>query len=135
MPIKCKRFKALPHHSTYQIISSQITYLSFVRRLPTAYEQVALTQKSSPLWAPSPFVFAISVFTNFKTVITIEDGTITGGLAGVVALYKAKHNFSTKLISLGVPDRFISHGTISELKTECGFDKESIEKVIRETIA
>ncbi|MBE6334091.1 MAG: 1-deoxy-D-xylulose-5-phosphate synthase [Bacteroidales bacterium] len=75
------------------------------------------------------------VFTNFKTVITIEDGTITGGLAGVVALYKAKHNFSTKLISLGVPDRFISHGTISELKTECGFDKESIEKVIRETIA
>lgn len=75
-----------------------------------------------------------SVFKNFNTIITVEDGTITGGLAGCVATFKAKHNYSAKIISLGVPDKFISHGSVSELKTECGFDRVSIENAIRKAI-
>ena len=75
-----------------------------------------------------------SVFTKFNTIITVEDGTITGGLAGAVAKFKADNNYSAKVVSLGVPDKFISHGTIEELKEECGFNHNNIEKVIRENI-
>ena len=74
------------------------------------------------------------VFENFTTIITIEDGTITGGLASCVAQYKNNNNYTAKIISLGVPDKFISHGTINELKEECGFDRKTIQNVIREFI-
>lgn len=75
-----------------------------------------------------------SVFKNFNTIITVEDGTITGGLAGCVATFKAEHNYSARIISLGVPDKFISHGTVSELKAECKFDRTAIENAIRKAI-
>ncbi|MBK7029916.1 MAG: 1-deoxy-D-xylulose-5-phosphate synthase [Bacteroidales bacterium] len=68
----------------------------------------------------------LSVFRNFKKVITVEDGTILGGLGSAVIEFANDHGFSAEIHRLGVPDRFIEQGTLEELHRECGFDVEGI---------
>ena len=69
-----------------------------------------------------------NVFQNFHTIITVEDGVIKGGLGSEVIEFKNKHNYFAKVITLGVPDKFIEHGKPEELYKMCGFDAESIFK-------
>ncbi len=65
----------------------------------------------------------------FKHVITVEDGTIIGGLGGAVLEFFSDKGYSTQVKRLGIPDKFIDHGTQMELYKECGFDPESIKKL------
>ena len=65
-----------------------------------------------------------------KVVITVEDGSVTGGLFSAVSEYAATNSLNIKVIPLGVPDRFIEQGTIPELFTECGFDQNGIYNTI-----
>ena len=74
------------------------------------------------------------ILKQFKTIITIEDGTIMGGFGTAVLEFMADNNYTSKVIRLGVPDKFIEHGTINELHKECGFDTESIENTLRHLI-
>jgi 1-deoxy-D-xylulose-5-phosphate synthase len=69
---------------------------------------------------------------NHKAIITIEDGTVKGGLGTSVAEFMLDHSYYLPFKKLGVPDRFIEHGTISELKKECGFDADGIMSAIKE---
>ncbi|HNQ60448.1 MAG TPA: 1-deoxy-D-xylulose-5-phosphate synthase [Bacteroidales bacterium] len=72
------------------------------------------------------------VFTKFKKVITIEDGTVVGGLGSAVLEFMNDYGYKAQLKRLGIPDRFISHGTIEQLQKECGYDKEGIIKAVKE---
>lgn len=72
------------------------------------------------------------VFTKFKKVITIEDGTIIGGLASAVQDFIVQNNYSAKIFKLGIPDEFIEQGTLDELHHVCGYDKEAIVKKVLE---
>lgn len=67
---------------------------------------------------------------NFKNIITIEDGTIIGGFGSAVTDYFSKKLYKNNIYKLGVPDNFIEHGTQEELYKECGFDVESVYKLI-----
>jgi 1-deoxy-D-xylulose-5-phosphate synthase len=66
------------------------------------------------------------------TIITIEDGVVTGGLHSVVSEYAVtKHpGNSVNIIGLGVPDSFIEQGSVAELVKECGYDTDGIYKTI-----
>lgn len=66
------------------------------------------------------------VFKTHKKVITIEDGTVIGGIGSAVIEFMVEHNYVAAIKKLGVPDRFIDHGTQTELQHECGFDKQGI---------
>lgn len=74
-------------------------------------------------------------FQNHKTIITVEDGTIIGGLGSAVLEFMADNNYNAKVIRLGIPDRFIQHGTPQELHQECGFDTNGIIKTIKANFA
>ncbi|MDP3453596.1 MAG: 1-deoxy-D-xylulose-5-phosphate synthase [Bacteroidales bacterium] len=65
-----------------------------------------------------------------KTIITIEDGSVKGGLYSAVSEFIASQSLSLKIIGLGVPDRFIEQGTIPELFKECGYDEDGIYNTI-----
>lgn len=68
-----------------------------------------------------------------RTVITVEDGTVVGGLGSAVAEFAVSHGYHTNVVRLGVPDRYIEHGAVAELKDLLGFDKKAIfEKIIYE---
>lgn len=66
-----------------------------------------------------------------KTLITVEDGTVVGGLGTAVSEYIAAKGSAHKVISLGVPDSFVEQGTVPELRRECKFDEESIYTTIK----
>lgn len=67
------------------------------------------------------------VFTKFDKIITIEDGTILGGLGSAVMEFASDNGFHKTIIHrLGIPDRFIEQGTPEELYHECGMDAEGI---------
>ena len=56
----------------------------------------------------------------YKTVITVEDGCIVGGLHGAVAEYMSNLESPVKVKAIGIPDRYLSQGTQEELREECG---------------
>ena len=65
------------------------------------------------------------------TIITVEDGTVVGGLGTAVSEYIADAGLERRIIRLGVPDNFVEQGTVPELKRECGFDEDSIYTTIK----
>lgn len=75
-----------------------------------------------------------NVCQNFNTVITIEDGTIKGGLASEFAEFVAKNNFNVKHIPCGLPDSFVQHGTNYELFALLGLNDESLCDLIRKAV-
>ncbi len=74
------------------------------------------------------------VFKQFKHVITIEDSALAGGFGSAVVEFMCDNAYTSQVTRLGVPDRFIEHGTQAELYRECGFDPESIAKTIKALI-
>ncbi len=67
-----------------------------------------------------------TIFGKFKKVITIEDGILQGGFGSAVLEFMADQKYAAKIVRLGVPDRFIEHGSTDELQRECGFDQKGI---------
>ncbi|MDP4292723.1 MAG: 1-deoxy-D-xylulose-5-phosphate synthase, partial [Bacteroidota bacterium] len=66
------------------------------------------------------------VFANHDKVITIEDGTIIGGLGSAVIEFMNDHHYNAEIKRLGVPDKFIEQGTVAELYRICGCDIQGI---------
>ena len=72
------------------------------------------------------------VFKNYKTIFTIEDGTIKGGFGSAVLEFASKNEYQNKIQVLGIPDNFIEHGSVLELQHKIGLDAKSIaEKIIK----
>ena len=64
-------------------------------------------------------------------IVTIEDGAIEGGLGSVVLEWLADHGKQLEVVRLGLPDKFIEHGTPAQLYKLVGIDKDSIKKYLR----
>ena len=67
---------------------------------------------------------------NFKYVVTLEDGTVKGGLGSAVVEYMVANSYTPKVKIMGIPDNFVEHGTPDELYRICGMDKESVLEAI-----
>ena len=67
----------------------------------------------------------------FSRIITIEDGARNGGMGTAVLEWMNDHGFTPKITRVGMPDRFIEHGTIEQLKQICGYDKDSIKQLLK----
>lgn len=68
----------------------------------------------------------------YKNIISIEDGTIKGGFGSAILEFFAKNNYSVNIDILGVPDKFIDHGSTIELQKSIGLDAKSLAKKIEE---
>ncbi len=71
------------------------------------------------------------IFKKYLHIITLEDGIINGGLSSVVNTFKNEYDYGNRLVSLGIPDSFIKHGSIPELHKACGFDVENVKIQVR----
>jgi 1-deoxy-D-xylulose-5-phosphate synthase len=74
------------------------------------------------------------VFQRYNKIITVEDGTIVGGVGSAVLEFMAAHQYQAQVRILGIPDRIVEHGSQKELHRECGYDAEAIAKAAREMI-
>ncbi len=67
-------------------------------------------------------------------VVTVEDGTVKGGLGSAVLEWMADHDFRPVVKRLGMPDRFVAHGSVSQLKKQCGYDADGIYSALQSLI-
>ena len=75
-----------------------------------------------------------TIFSSFNKIITLEDASIVGGLGSAVIEYMNDNSYKAKIIRLGIPDRFVDHGTQEELYKECGYDAEGITLAVRNLV-
>ncbi|HUU99894.1 MAG TPA: 1-deoxy-D-xylulose-5-phosphate synthase [Bacteroidales bacterium] len=75
-----------------------------------------------------------SVFKKYHKIITVEDGVLKGGFGSAAIEFMCDNNYRAEVRRLGIPDYFVEQGTQEELIKECGFDTESIVRVIREMV-
>ena len=65
-----------------------------------------------------------------KLIVTVEDNTIHGGAGSAALEILSKHKISISTLTIGIPDKFVNHGTQDEIYMQCGLDKNSIKKKI-----
>ena len=75
-----------------------------------------------------------NILKKFKYVITIEEGVVIGGFGDGVASWLLERGFNGKLKRLGLPDKFVEHGTRDQLLQLHGLDREGITTAIQELI-
>ena len=66
------------------------------------------------------------VMREYPDIITIEDGTLIGGMGSAVVEFASDNNYKVNIHRMGIPDRFIDQGTPEELFREIGLDQEGI---------
>lgn len=105
-------------------------------------QEAAQELKNETGWAPS--VYNIRYIKPVDTemlsgiagshgrIITVEDGTVIGGLYGAISEFMAADGRNRPVRPIGIPDRYVSQGTQKELRAECGLTVEGIKAVILE---
>ena len=67
----------------------------------------------------------------FNRIITIEDGVRNGGLGSAVLEWMNDHGYHPAITRMGLPDEFVEHGTVQELRHIVGIDKEAIIREVK----
>ena len=74
------------------------------------------------------------IFKKHSKVITVEDGCIQGGFGSAVIEFMADHNYQAQIKRLGIPDKYVEHGTQAELWRECNYDTQAIVETIQQIV-
>jgi 1-deoxy-D-xylulose-5-phosphate synthase len=72
------------------------------------------------------------VFSTYNKIITVEDGTVVGGIGAAILEFMAENGYKADVRILGIPDRIVEHGSQKELHKECHYDAEAIATTARE---
>ncbi len=75
-----------------------------------------------------------SVAKSDAAIITVEDGIINGGLGTAVMEWLNAHGYSNHVERVGVPDEFVTHGSVEQLHRIYGMDEDSIYSLIKKTV-
>jgi len=97
-------------------------------------EHISVAHYDMRFLKPLDNILLKSVFSRFDKIITLEDASIVGGLGSAVIEYMNDNSYKAKILRLGIPDRFVDHGTQEELYKECGFDAEGITTATRNLV-
>lgn len=75
------------------------------------------------------------VASKFKKIVTIENGVVTGGLGSAVLEYLSENHYKDiDVTRIGIPDEFVTHGSIAELNKLCEIDVPGITKRLEEVL-
>nr|WP_230080249.1 1-deoxy-D-xylulose-5-phosphate synthase [Winogradskyella marina] len=83
---------------------------------------------------PLDEVLLHDIFSTYKAIITIEDGTVVGGFASVILAFANANNYKQSITTLGIEDKFIEHGTVNQLQHLQHLDSFSIKKSIEDLL-
>lgn len=72
-----------------------------------------------------------AIFKKYKSIFTIEDGTIKGGFGTAIIEFAATHYYKNDITVLGIPDQFIEQGTVAELQQICKIDVASLIALLK----
>ena len=92
--------------------------------------QEKVTHIDARFMKPLDQVMLKDVFKTYKAIITIEDGCLIGGFGQSIKTMALDERYKGKIVSLGLPDEFIEHGEVDELRAQYDLDANSIHKTI-----
>jgi len=72
-----------------------------------------------------------SIFAKYHKIITVEDNVLQGGFGSAICEYACDHFYTLKIKRLGIPDRFIEHGSPADLYKVCGIDSGAIAGAVK----
>ncbi len=75
------------------------------------------------------------VFSKFKKIITVEDGTVVGGFGSAILEFMNEHGYKADVKIMGIPDRLVEHGTPKQLYDEIGIGANGIATMLRKMVA
>ena len=67
----------------------------------------------------------------FKHIVTIEDGVRNGGMGSAVLEWMSDHGYQPTITRMGLPDDFVEHGTVSQLREIVHLDNNSIKETLK----
>ena len=77
-----------------------------------------------------------SVALRIPRLVTLEDNVVIGGFGSAVSEFLASDGISgVRLLSLGIPDRFVDHGTPQELHADLGLDVPGVARSVAAFLA
>ncbi len=107
--------------------------LDVVEALNNLERQGIMADHYDMIWAkPLDEQRLLEIASGYAGVVTVEDGVINGGFGSAVAEWMQRNDRSLKVKMLGIPDQWVYQGTVSELRHDCGYDREGIEKAVQE---
>ena len=66
----------------------------------------------------------------FSRIVTIEDGVRMGGMGSAVLEWMEDHGYRPSIVRLGLPDAFVEHGSVGQLRHLVGLDADSMAQAI-----
>ena len=75
-----------------------------------------------------------TVFKNHSTLITLEDGVVSGGFGSAILEFAATHNYKNDVILKGIPDAFTEHGSVNTLYETLELDPFHLKQFISDLI-
>lgn len=132
-------FEPIPLGKWETIFSgSEIAILAVGKMVANAMlaRELLLTNGINPTVVNARFIkpldesLLLQIAHNHDFIVTVEEGTVIGGFGSAVAEFLAKNNLKNDLLILGIPDKFIEHGTQEELLALIGLDPTGIARSI-----
>lgn len=105
---------------------------TIAKNVSEAIEDLNVSHYDMRFLKPLDEVLLHTILAKYKHVITIEDGTIKGGLGSAILEFASANDYQNSITVLGIPDTFIEHGTIKELQQSIGIGISS--EAIREAV-
>jgi 1-deoxy-D-xylulose-5-phosphate synthase len=112
--------------------------VSVAQRAATLFEEhdLSVTVADARFAKPLDTGLIGALAAEHELIVTIEDGVVQGGFGSAVAEHMMDHDLGrdTRLIRVGLPDRYVTHGKPSLLRAEVGLTPEAVVERVLETI-
>ena len=116
------------------VVSNGTIGNNVIQALENLQNPSAFAHYDFPFVKPLDEALLHTIFSKFETIITIEDGVISGGFGSAILEFAAANNYHSKIQLLGVPDIFIEQGTVLELQQYCKIDVSSLQSFFQELL-
>lgn len=125
--IEIGKGKKLKEGKRFAILSNGFIGNSIIPALANIKNPEDFSHYDFPFVKPLDEDLLHAIFQKYETIITLEDGTIKGGFGSSISEFSALHNYCKRIITLGIPDEFIEHGTVEQLKRYSKLDVKNLE--------
>lgn len=130
---------------TWEVLKegNDVCILTFGTTIPMAMEAAKFLQKqgisvkvvNARFIKPLDEAMLEAVFRTGMPVLTVEEAVLAGGFGSAVLEFAGDRGFSDRIIRrIGIPDRFVEHGSVKELWQEIGLTKDRLIREVRQIL-
>ena len=107
-----------------------LAFGSLLGNAMTAGEQLDATVVNMRFIKPLDTELLNTLSASHQILVTVEENTRQGGAGSAINEYLLSQGNTCKVLNLGLPDRFVEHGSSAQLLAECGLDADGIRTAI-----